>query len=1087
MPEAPRPRQLSRVGRLLTVLALLWSGTGFAASALFDRIGDEERIPDGVITAVAQDGRGFLWVGTPEALVRYDGHRFRRYVHDPGDPRGLPGNRIVALMTARDGRLWIGFQGEGVAVHDPDLDRFTRIETAGYGASRSGAQVRAFAETPDGAIWVGTIGQGLRRIDPDGRVRTYRSGPSPGALPDDRVAALGVDRNGTLWIGTWRGLARHRGDAEGFEPVLSVPGDPEGFAQSTIRGIHGARNGNLWIGAQQGQVAMIPADQLGLERLPDPGRVRRWQADGFFAAAEPAGGEVWLGHAVGIDVFPADGNGEPRRIRHEAADSLSLANAEVRGLLVDRTGLVWVGTFGGGLQRANPGNRALTSRRFEPAADAPLQHLNALTVAEAVDGGIWAGISQQGVARFDAALRITGFVPGGSPSQGLPGRQPSAIAETSDGSLWVATEVGIHVRAAGSDRFQTVSGPEFAEGAAVRRLWPLVDGRLWAATGDGLFEIDSQRRVRRLAARDGQRIGGIFNAAVEDPAGGGWAGGSEGLFRISPQGWLEPLVLEANGRPVRATVQGVLVDRSGGLWVDADGLLRVVVVEGVRARAETISERHGFANVAFGANLLEDGEGRIWTHRFVYDPDRDLMLRLGRADGVQVGTGWFRAYARLPDGRFAFGATEGILVVDPARFQPEADEQPLAFTELRVDGRPRPVGARPDAIEIAPDERSFSLEFAALDFSAPDSRRYRYRLDGVDGDWLVVDSATRIASYGGLWPGEYRLRVQGSRRVGGWGRDELGVVIRVLPRWWQTTGGLVAILGGAFGLIVLFGWQRERRLRAETLRLEREVEGRTVELRALSSELARRNADLREASLADPLTGLRNRRFVMQTMPAEVERVLRRLDADAPTGEAPGGLVLFLIDIDGFKSINDRYGHGAGDAVLRQFASRLRVEFREHDDVVRWGGEEFLVIARDLGFDDAARLAARVRERVAAEPFVLDDGTTVRRTCCIGFAPFPFEAARPRAHGWEVVVEAADRALLAAKRLGRDAWIGLEPATGTRVEGDVSDWLGAMRLRPGELVVAAGPRLDRDRVVAALAGAPAEPSTPGGESTPARG
>jgi diguanylate cyclase (GGDEF)-like protein len=310
----------------------------------------------------------------------------------------------------------------------------------------------------------------------------------------------------------------------------------------------------------------------------------------------------------------------------------------------------------------------------------------------------------------------------------------------------------------------------------------------------------------------------------------------------------------------------------------------------------------------------------------------------------------------------------------------------------------------------------------------------------------------------------------------------------VLPRWWQTTGGLVSILGGAFGLILLLVWQRERRLRAETLRLEREVEGRTVELRALSTELARRNVDLREASLADPLTGLRNRRFVMQAMPVEVERVLRALDARAASRETVPRFILFLIDIDGFKSINDRYGHGAGDAVLRQFAARLKACFREQDDIVRWGGEEFLVIARGLDFEDAARLAMRVREQVAAEPFVLDDGTAIARTCCVGFAPFPFETARPRAHGWEVVVEVADRALLAAKRLGRDAWIGLAPAEGALLDGEVADWLDPERVRAGDLVIAAGPVADLDRMAMALAGAADDARlNAAADASPARG
>lgn len=1058
------------LGALLVAFIVCWASIATVrAAVLFERVGDSLSVPDGVITAVAQDGRGFLWIGTPEALIRYDGHRFRRYVNDPADPGSPPANRIFALMAARDGRLWVGFQTDGVAVYDPDMDRFTRYALPqAEGDDLAGAQVRALAETPDGAVWVGTTGRGLVRIAPDGSIRSFRQATAPGSLPDDRVGALGVDQAGVLWVGTWRGLARLRGVDAGFEPLLSPSDDRQGFGAVVIRGIHVARNGNLWIGTQQGLVAMIPASELGMARLPDPASILRWQASGFFAAAEPANENVWLGHADGIDVFAADGAGEPTRIRHDPTDALSLANAEVRGLLVDRSGLVWVGTFGGGLLRANPANQALVSRRFDRIADAPLEQLNVLTLAPARAGGFWAGVARNGVVRFDDALRIVELLGRPDSKDGLTGNQPAAVAETADGSLWVATEFAVFRRPPEASRFEIYSGPEFVEASAVRRMIPTADGGLWIATGDGFFAIDADRRLQRLATADGRRVGGVFNAIATDPQGGGWAGSNEGLFRILPAGSLEPMEMRLDGKPLEAPIQGMLVDRAGTVWIDADGLLRVRELEGRIANVEAISRRHGLARSSFGANLSEDEKGRIWTHRFMYDPSRDVLLRLGRADGALVGTGWFRAFATLSDGRFAFGATEGVLLVDPVRFQTETGEPELAFTDLRVDGRPRPVGARPGVIELAPGDRNLSLEFAALDFGAAPSRRYRYRLEGVDGDWVEVDSGARTASYGGLWPGRYRLEVQSSRRSGGWGSDVLDVELHVLPRWWQRPLGMIAILSALSGLLVWLASSREGRLRREKLRLEREVEGRTVELRSLSSELARRNMDLRHASLTDPLTGLRNRRYVTQEFPGEVSRLLAFAGGSAGTRTKGSSLVLFLIDIDGFKSVNDRHGHAAGDMVIRQYADRLRGLFRETDEFVRWGGEEFLVVARDIGMEAAARLAERVRDSMAREPFVLDDGARITRTCCIGFAPFPFESMRPRAHGWEAVLEVADQALLAAKHMGRNAWIGVEPAVGATLEGSIGTWEIASLAVEGRLRVVAGPRASSERAVVVL-------------------
>jgi diguanylate cyclase (GGDEF)-like protein len=136
--------------------------------------------------------------------------------------------------------------------------------------------------------------------------------------------------------------------------------------------------------------------------------------------------------------------------------------------------------------------------------------------------------------------------------------------------------------------------------------------------------------------------------------------------------------------------------------------------------------------------------------------------------------------------------------------------------------------------------------------------------------------------------------------------------------------------------------------------------------------------------------------------------------------------VFLLLDLDHFKSVNDTHGHAAGDAVLIQTAAVLRATFRAADYVVRWGGEEFLVVARFVDRREAPELAEKLRAAVASHGFRLADGTLLRRTCSIGFAAFPFSVSQPRAVGWEEVVDAADRGLYAAKRSGRNGWVGIE-------------------------------------------------------------
>ncbi|HET6897463.1 MAG TPA: GGDEF domain-containing protein, partial [Vicinamibacteria bacterium] len=136
-------------------------------------------------------------------------------------------------------------------------------------------------------------------------------------------------------------------------------------------------------------------------------------------------------------------------------------------------------------------------------------------------------------------------------------------------------------------------------------------------------------------------------------------------------------------------------------------------------------------------------------------------------------------------------------------------------------------------------------------------------------------------------------------------------------------------------------------------------------------------------------------------------------------------LVFFLVDIDGFKAVNDAYGHAAGDAVLAAASRRLEAACRQSDVVARWGGEEFLVLARLTERTQAAAQAERLRRTIAEGPYTLEDGRAITITCSIGFAAFPFARREPEALGWEQIIAIADHAAYVAKRNGRNAWVGL--------------------------------------------------------------
>lgn len=237
-------------------------------------------------------------------------------------------------------------------------------------------------------------------------------------------------------------------------------------------------------------------------------------------------------------------------------------------------------------------------------------------------------------------------------------------------------------------------------------------------------------------------------------------------------------------------------------------------------------------------------------------------------------------------------------------------------------------------------------------------------------------------------------------------------------------------IAGIVGIFVLFVLIYSRiNQRNLNKRLTREVALRTTELEQKNIELQAAYQEMEAISLTDKLTGVHNRRFLENQIGADLEKS-QRVYTDWHDGKTPqpqqADIVVFMIDMDHFKRVNDEYGHGAGDEVLQQLTQRLALVFRQSDYIVRWGGEEFVGVARFINRSDASNLAQRLLEEVGATPFTLSNGASTYHTCSVGYACYPRALHHNQANDWQTLIALADTCLYEAKNNGRNAWVGIE-------------------------------------------------------------
>jgi PAS domain S-box-containing protein len=817
----------------VVLLALLGdSGHGLAADGpggqriRFHSLTIEHGLPQATARMMVQDHDGFVWIGTQDGLARYDGHEFEVFRHRPGAAEGLGDNHIIALAVAGDGALWVGTQAGGLSRRDRRSGAFTTFRAGGEsdGTGLASDQVTALLATGNSVLAASSAGKVQRWVD--GQFENLDLGIE-GDLGDTRK--LRRTSQGDLLIAARGGAWRCAGDADCGRSFKDQAGQPLNAYDMLEDG-----NGGLWIASESGAFRFDAGGLLRehLSQRSEP--TRRLGNSATRALLRDAAGRLWIGTLDGLSMVNGE-SGEITTWRHQPGRLGTLAASRVQSLIEDRDGLIWVGTWTNGLSLLDPRTEAFVSLYPDPN--------DPLAIPGAAVPGLWADP--------DGSLWL-GILGGGGLVQVVPGRgvvrrylhvaeDPASLSHnfvqfiTRDraGTLWVATQGGglnrLRADGTGFDHFR--HDPEDAASISSDFLLHLhadSDNTLWIATlGGGLNRLcDSCSHFEHSRHREDDPLslgGDTVNSTFEDSQGRLWValrpGGialmdrAEGTFsRILAQpGEVERL--SSN------TITLIVEDRHKRLWfgTQGGGLYRMLEYAGQDSRFRRYSRNEGLGADAIGG-VLEDQRGNLWVSTTTgisrLDPDTGSIENFGGREGAQTSGYFIGSYGALPDGQFAFGGLRGVTLFHPDKVPPARPPANVVLSRITSIGAharyPDPLGLADVAraqqrITLDYPANDLTIEFSALAFAAPDSVHYRYRLDGLDSDWVETSARRRFAAYTNLPAGDYRFRLH-ARSAGIDGPETiLDIAVGASP--WQHPLAWALYLLMACGVLATFALQ----------------------------------------------------------------------------------------------------------------------------------------------------------------------------------------------------------------------------------------------------------------------------------------
>jgi ligand-binding sensor domain-containing protein/serine phosphatase RsbU (regulator of sigma subunit) len=826
----------------------------------FDKIGTEEGLSQSSVLSIAQDFRGFMWFGTQNGLNRYDGYAFEVF-RTQNDSTSILSNFVQQIFEDSKKNLWIAAGGLQTFNHETQTFRRFRHNPNDPNSLPSNL-VQCFFEDHFGNLWIGT-NNGLARLKADKTGKpvfeVFRNDANKNSsLSNNTVLCIYQDSERSLWVGTENGLNRMNPDRRTFTRFEHVENNSNSLPHSTIRSMCEDTRGNMWIATPNGLSCLATPHRskgyfVNYKREKYPEIVD----DNIKVCYKDKDGWVWVGTVDGLNRIVLGDDDKPYFLKYQSnpLDRYSLSDNHIVSIAEDRDGVLWFGSFLGGINKFDKNKEKFISISKLPTAQSTLPDNNVTAFCED-EKSIWVGTGYGGLSRVTILgdkLTFRNFKQGNG---SITHNHITDIKKGQDGYIWVATFGG------GLCRIDPVTEQVLAMRARaeetgissdmIRCIMIDEDRSIWVATNKGIDVIKYDQKVIHYKNGSNGFKGGEIKqilAAKNDMI---WLASNKGLYQYDKKTDYFTLIsrdFSQNTTLSSNHINFIHEDLNGILWVGTDaGLNRFDPKKG---NFRIFTEKDGLANNNV-MGILEDGHYNLWITTLKgiskFNVQTEAFRNYDITDGLQSNEFNPGAVLKGRSGKFYVGGLNGFNVFDPQVIKDNQNSPDIVITNFMVNNKKMPLKhlfnrgtSEARKIYLEADQNNFSFEFSALQYSEPMKNLYAYRLEGFDGNWIFTGAERRFASYTNMPDGEYTFMVRGANSDGVWNEIGTSVILVVQPPVWKTWWFRVFLVVTA---IIIVGFISQRAVifkrkanvqqakfqRAEILeeaRIQREIEERS--------------------------------------------------------------------------------------------------------------------------------------------------------------------------------------------------------------------------------------------------------------------